>query len=144
MKYKNKGLGMKVLVWCAFQTQFNIFFHTYLAYHRSPIVNAIWRKHRAHIREDINKIEDRSREFYLVDDSQPMAYSIDDLASIYSTHQGNQPDGDVQSSSCLTEVDNFLASKENNLTAHHKYVGGAEFIEKGFPTVTAAKDIMES
>jgi hypothetical protein len=72
-----------------------------------------------------------------------MAYTHDDLKPRHQSHTGNQPDEYINTSSYMVEVDKFLQGKENHLTHHSRYISGAEFIEKGFPSVEQAKSVME-
>ena len=107
------------------------------------MIEALLNRSAHHMREDINQIKDKSREFFEIDDSVPIGYTYDDLKPHQSSHTGNQPDDYVANSSYMNEVDKFLQGKDNHLTHHAKYVGGADFIDKSFPTAEAVKAVME-
>lgn len=120
-----------------------MFSHLSYNHYQGPIVEAILNKYSKHLKEDINQIKDKSREWFDIDDSVPIGYTYDNLRADQQSHTGNQADDFVSNSSYMVEVDNFLQGKDNHLTHHPKYIAGAEFIEKGFPSVDQAKSAME-
>lgn len=110
----------------------------------SPLIGAYLRKYKDCCKTDTFEIKDRTREFYQIDDSQYMAYTMDDLKHehMHVSH-GPQPDGEVLDQSYLTELDKFLAGKENHLTEHKKFLKYPyQYIDKSFPTQEAAKDLI--
>jgi len=110
-----------------------------------PLICAYFRKYKDVTVRDPYEIRDRKREFYQIDDSQYMDYTVDDLQNI-SQHMnhGPQPDGEAHDSSYLTELGAFLDNKPNHLKEHHKFLDyDYEFIDKSYPTVDMAKDLIE-
>jgi hypothetical protein len=48
-------------------------------YYQGPMIEAVLNRSAQHMREDINQIKDKSREFFEIDDSVPIGYTYDDL-----------------------------------------------------------------
>ena len=110
----------------------------------TPLLGAYLRKYKQCVVEDPFEIRDRTREYYEIDDSQYMAYTLDDLKHEHShANHGPQPDGEVMDCSYLEEVDKFLAGKENHLTDHKMFLKYPfDYVDKSFPSQDAAKELM--
>ena len=68
-----------------------------------------------------------------------MAYDFNDLGHDYHAHHGPQPDGEIEDSSWLIEVDKFLKGEENKLKEHRNFINyDFEYIDKSYPTVEIA------
>lgn len=110
----------------------------------NPLIGAYFRKYKNLTAEDTFDIKDRKREYYIIDDSQYMSYTEEDLVHehMHANH-GPQPDGEVLDSSYLTELDDFLNNKPNHLTEHRLFLKYPyEFKDKSFPSSEDAKALI--
>lgn len=89
------------------------------------------------------EMRDPKREFYEIDTSQYMDYTVEEVKDHCHINIGPQPDGEYRDASWLVELDKFLSGKENDLKHHRNYVDHKyEFIDKSFPTKDQANDLI--
>ena len=113
------------------------------SYRYQPLLGAYLRKYQEKLTPDLWEIRDRKREYYEIDTSQYMDYSVEDVKDHCHINVGPQPDGEYRDSSWLVELDKFLNGKENDLKSHRNFVDHQyEFIDKSFPTKDQANDLI--
>ena len=116
----------------------------YSSFTYGPLIGAYLRKYSGAARSDAWELRDRKREFYQIDDSQYMDYSEEQVDVHRHSNHGPQPDGEAKDASYLTELDAFLDGKPNHLKDHEKFLNyNYTFKDKSYPTLEAAKDLIE-
>jgi len=146
IKILNKmASGWRMLSFLATGFLFKQVFNYYSSQTYAPLITAYMRRYESAIKGDMFEMTDRKREYYLIDDSQYMNYTEEDLKDMHMhANHGNQPDGEVLDSSYLVEVNKFLDGEKNDLKSHNKFVNwNYEFKDKSFPTPEAAKELIE-
>merc|ERR1712070_36262 len=101
-----------------------------------PMMGAHFRKYKDDVKQDLFHIHDKKKEYFYIDTSQYMNYTVDDLTDEHHCHHGPQPEGVSLDSSWLVEVDKFLKDDKRF------YNYGFELKDKSFPSAEAAADLM--
>ena len=141
--FRGMATGWRILSFVGVSYVAKTLFNKYNARTYGPLVGAYLRKYDDHATPDPFELTDRKREYYHIDDSQYMSYTMEDLTDHRHVSHGPQPDGIAKDSSWLVELDNFLDGKENGLKEHPKYLKyNYTFMDKSFPTQEMAKDLI--
>ena len=107
------------------------------------MMGAYFRKYKDDVKQDLFHIHDKKKEYFYIDTSQYMNYTVEDLTDESHCHHGPQPEGESLDSSWLVEVDKFLKGEENHLKDHKRFYNyGFELKDKSFPSAEAAADLM--
>lgn len=143
--FRGMAPGWRVLSWigiaCVTKAAVNGFYgRTY-----GPLMGAYLRKYQNVATPDPWEIRDRKREYYMIDDSQYMNYTEDDLKDMHMhANHGPQPDGEALDASWLSELNAFLDGKENHLKDHPRFLNyNYTFKDKSYPSLEQAKDLIE-
>merc|ERR1719498_1789918 len=108
-----------------------------------PMTGAYFRKYKADVKSELFHIHDKKKEYFYIDTSQYMNYTVEDLTDESHCHHGPQPEGETLDSSWLVEVDKFLKGEENHLKDHKKFYNYPfELKDKSFPSASAVSDLM--
>lgn len=103
------AVGWKILSCLGMATALHCGLTAYVSRNYGPLMGAYMRKYKDCSKNDPFEITDRTREFYQIDDSQYMNYTMEDLKHQHMhVNHGPQPDGSVLDSTYLAEVDKFL------------------------------------
>ena len=141
--FRGMAVGWKFVSWFGIGAFYCELFNWRNAQQYQPLLGAYLRKYQDKITPDLWEVRDRKREYYEIDTSQYMNYTLEDADEHCHINMGPQPDGENRDSSWLVELDKFLAGKENHLKEHHRYVNHEyEFIDKTFPTKDAANELI--
>ena len=141
--FRRMAVGWKFVSWFGLGSVYCYAFNWRNSQQYQPLIGAYLRKYQDKITPDLFEMRDRKREFYEIDTSQYMDYTLEDVESFSHINLSPQPDGENKDSSWLEELDNFLSGKENHLKEHKNFVNHQyEFIEKSFPTKDAANDLI--
>lgn len=140
--FRGMAYGWKFLSVFACGFVYNQFMNMYASQTHGPLLSAYLRKYSSCAKADMFDITDRKREFYEIDTSQYMDYTVEDFAHEHTSF-GPQPDGEQQDASWLTEMDKFLNGKENNLKQHANFMNyDFKFKDKSFPSQEMASDLI--
>ena len=141
--FKKMAIGWRLTSMLGLTWGYRQIFNTYSSYKYQPLLGAYLRKYQNLITTDVWEIKDRKREYYEIDTSQYMNYTLEEADEHCHINTGPHPDGEHLDSTWLVELDKFLAGKENKLKEHPKYVNHQyEFIDKKFPTKEMAHDLI--
>ena len=140
---KSVALGWKFASVLAIGYTYKQVFSYLNSYTYGPVAAAYLRKYHKLARSDLYEIKDEKREYFYIDTSEYTNQGFKDLDHHqHHAHHGPQPDGDVQDSTWLVELDKFLRGEENSLKEHKFYINNKiEFIDKSFPTVERAHEV---
>ena len=106
-------------------------------------MGAYMRKYKDSAKQELFHIHDKKKEYFYIDTSQYMNYTVADVSDEHHCHHGPQPEGESLDSSWLVEVDKFLKGEENQLKDHKKFYNyGFELKDKSFPSADAVADLM--
>ena len=134
--------GWRFLSIFATGTFYSQFMNAYASQSYSPLIGAYLRKYRAHAKADMFDITDRKREYFDIDTSQYMDYTVEDNADAHTSF-GPSPDGEQQDASWLMEMDKFLSGRDNKLKEHDYYMKyDFQFKDKSFPSQEMAGDLI--
>lgn len=143
--FRGMAPGWKLCSWVALAFLTKTGINAYYGRTYGPLMGAYLRKYQDAGAVDPWEIRDRKREYYMIDDSQYMDYSEDDLKDMHMhANHGPQPDGEALDASWLTELNAFLDGKQNNLKNHPRFLNyNYSFKDKSYPTLEQAKDLIE-
>ena len=141
--FRKMAMGWRIVSFFGLGAAYREVFNWHNAYQYNPLMGAYLRKYDQVITSDMWEMRDRKREFYEIDTSQYMNYSVEEADQFSHENMGPQPDGEYKDSSWLVELDKFLAGKENHLKDHPKFIKHEyEFTEKSFPSADQANELI--
>ena len=143
--FKSMPVGWRFVSFLGLGLAYRGVFNYHNSYRYQPLLGAYLRKYQHKITPDRFEMRDEKREFYEIDTSQYMSYTVDDVKD-YNPHMnlGPHPDFEFNDNSWLTELQNFLDGKENHLKKHSKFLDHKfELHDKSFPSSAAADELIK-
>ena len=140
---KKLALGWKGVNWLglSFLIKSTMMFVSSASY--APVMGAYFRKYKDSVKQDMFHIHVAKKDYFYIDTSKYMNYTVKDLSDEHHCHHGPQPEGEAQDSSWLVEMNKFLKGEENHLKDHKKFYNYKfELMDKGFPTAEKVADLM--
>ena len=142
---RKMAIGWRALSFMGIGFMYRGIFNFHSSYRYQPLLGAYLRKYQDKLTPDRFEMRDEKREFYEIDDSQYMSYTLDDVKDMHpELNLSPHPDTEYKDNSWLTELSKFLDGKENHLKQHKKYLEHEfPFHDKSFPTGAAADALIK-